>query len=369
MILIVGAGPVGLTAGLELARRGIAFRIVDKADSPSKLSKAIGVNPRSLELLEPSGACAALLESGTKISRANLHDDNGVLTTLNFQGIGHRHNFMLALPQSRTEAVLTDKLQSLGVQVERGCALTRLTVHDGKAQCLLETGDRRSELNPSLVIGADGAHSLVRESLRIPFAGRTYDRDWSLVDLRLDWSCPDDEVNLFVTRRGLLAVIPMGPGRYRLASDRPDPVTLLPGEANPRAVLWRSSFRIAHRQAKTYRNGPVCLAGDAAHVHSPLGARGMNLGIEDAAVLAQLVAEDQLHRYHDLRYPVGRRTIVFVNLLTRALAARGTAARLSRRFILATLLNIASFRQRMTKNMLGIAAPPPTVPSGTGSDT
>ena len=357
MLLIVGAGPVGLASALELARRGIELRIIDKAETPSKLSKAIGVNPRTLELLEPSGASAQLLESGTKVRRANLHEDDRHLATLEFEAAAHRHNYMLALPQSRTEAVLADTLQGYGVQVERGCCLTRLVLRNGRVRCLLETRGRRSEVQPSLVIGADGAHSIVRDSLRITFPGRAYNADWTLLDVRLEWGHEEDEVNLFASKEGLVVAIPIGPGRYRLAGNRPDLTCLLPKGARVRQTLWQSSFRIAHRQARTYQKGPVYLAGDAAHIHSPLGARGMNMGIEDAAVLAGLLAAGQPERYHGLRFPVGRRAIRLIDLQTRALSGRGPVAAMLRQRLVPALLGITALRQRLCRGMLGLATP------------
>ena len=215
MILVVGAGPVGLTAALELARRGFDVRIIERAESPSGLSKAIGINPRSLELLESAGATPALLEAGTKIGRANLHQAGRRVFSIDLSRVNHRYDFMLALAQSRTEGILADRLQSYGVEVERGCALTRLMERDGRPVCRLEARGRASEAVPDFLVGADGAHSLVRRSLRIGFPGRVYDHDWRLMDVRLDWPYEEEQVHIFISAQGLLFVITTGPGCFR----------------------------------------------------------------------------------------------------------------------------------------------------------
>ena len=354
MILIVGAGPVGLTAALELARRGIEARIIDQAENPSRLSKAVGVNARSLEILEPSGVSAALIEAGTKIRRANLHDRGRRRFTLDLARVPHRYNFMLALPQSHTEAILADGLQSRGLQVERGTALVRVELTGERARCWLKSRTGESQITTKMLIGADGAHSLVRRSASLSFLGKDYAHDWSLMDVRLDWDADEEEVNLFRSDQGLLFAITMGPGRYRLASDQPDPRALLPKEARVRSIFWRSSFRIAHRQTAAYRKGPVFLAGDAAHVHSPVSARGMNLGIEDAAVLASLIAHKDAVRYHELRHPVGRRTITLVDRQTHVLASRGLLARALLGHLAPVLMGFQSLHDAQCRHMLGL---------------
>lgn len=357
MILVVGAGPVGLTAALELARRGVEVRIVERAQSPSGRSRAIGVNPRTLEILEPSGATPLLLEAGTKIRGANLYQSSRRLFAIDFSLAAHRYDFMLALPQSRTEGILTDRLQSHGVEVERGCALTRLDARDGRPLCRLETRGRAREVAPRMVIGADGARSLVRQSLKIGFPGRVYDDDWCLMDARLDWPYEEEDVHVFTAAAGLLFVIAMGPGRFRLASDRAEPDVLLPPGARLRERLWRSTFRIAHRQASAYAKGPVFLAGDAAHVHAPIGARGMNLGIEDAATLAGLIARGETARYHELRHPIGRRSIASVERQTSGLVAWNPLVRGLRAGLAPALLSVPVLHRAQARHMLGLSQP------------
>lgn len=322
-ILIAGAGPTGLSAAIELHRRGMPVRIIDQADDFATQSRAIGINPRTLAILEAAGATERLLAEGTRILRTCLHFGGGSSTArLDFTELDTPYPFMLALPQSRTERILNEVLTRLGGEVEHGTALAGFEQRDGLIACRIAGPAGESEVVTKNLIGADGARSTVREQAGIAFPGDSLDVDWTIADVVLDWPYPPNELHVFFDDTGFLFTITMGQGRFRLVSPDASPEARLPKGATVKEDIWRSSFRVHHRQAPTYQVGSVYLAGDAAHIHSPMGARGMNMGIADAATLAWLFFEQREAEYHAIRHPIGARTIRVVRRQTLQASSR-----------------------------------------------
>ncbi|WP_196258695.1 FAD-dependent monooxygenase [Pelagibacterium limicola] len=333
--LVVGAGPVGLVAAIELARRGRSVRIIEQRNQSIAESRALGINPRTLDIMEASGATERILAEGIRIRRARLVSRGKSLGTIEFSAINHRFPFMTALPQARTEALLAEVLAGLGIQVERG---TRFVGNEGSAEApalrLVGTGGDEVVL-AQRVFGCDGARSSVREDAGIGFEGSTDDHRWTLMDVAADWPYPADEARFMLSAAGSLFVLPVTEGVWRFVATSETPEELVPPDVRLGEVLWRSQFRIAHKLAATMQKGATFLAGDAAHIHSPAGARGMNGGIEDAATFAWLTETGQLHRYSAMRLPAARRVLAQVERQTRqaeqahmgALAFRETVAR------------------------------------------
>ena len=171
IILIVGAGPVGLTAAVELKRRGFRPRIIEKDAGPHVESRALAINPRTLDILEPSGATDELLKAGVKVRAVNFHGPDHLLFRLETRNIPHRkRNFMLVLPQAETERAL---IQTLGGSnsIDWDTELTALTLKGDKPTATLTRKRKRETVSPDIVIGADGAHSAVRKAVGIGFAG------------------------------------------------------------------------------------------------------------------------------------------------------------------------------------------------------
>jgi 2-polyprenyl-6-methoxyphenol hydroxylase-like FAD-dependent oxidoreductase len=307
-ILIVGAGPCGLTAALELTRRGYTPRIIDKEPGPTPLSKAVGISPRSLEILEATGVTQRLLARGIRIQGVEARYEDQLLATLDLSRLPHRFNFLLALPQSATETVMEAVLQRLGTTVEWNTELAAVRLHGAEVQ--VELGGSHGATF-DYVYAADGAHSRVRELLGIGFSGYTHKRTWSIADAEIpDWPFPQATAMAVLHRTGDLGfIIPIGPKRFRAVSNTPEPLAQIPGTESGE-VSQSDTFHIPVRQADRYQAGGVFLGGDAAHVHSPIGARGMNLGIEDAYAFAARMADGTLDGYTAERHPVGRRWIV-----------------------------------------------------------
>lgn len=353
-VLVVGAGPVGLAAALELTRRGFTVRIVDKEATPSPFSRAIGINARTLELLEPSGVTPILLQHGVRITHANLRVGDALVGRVDFAAVAHRYNFLLALPQRETERHLADALAAHGVNVERGCELIGFDQKKPFVRYRLMRRDGDENGEATYIIGADGAHSRVRRLLDLPFPGAALDDVWNIVDARLDWPYAGDEGNMFMFAGNVLLVLPLGGGIYRVAASRGDALPLLPAAAIVREILWSSRFKISHRQVPSYQHGRVFLAGDAAHIHSPLGARGMNLGIDDAMALARLLEEGRSERYTAERHDLGADVIRATRWMTRLVTLKSPVLQRLRDIAVTLAFAVPPLRRGLATRMLGL---------------
>ena len=318
-VLIVGAGPAGLAAALFLSRRGVPVRIFDAGAEPTRTSKALGVNPRTLALLEDTGVSARILAEAQEMRALFLHHNGKPLTTLkpDWKALGATHP-MVILPQARTEALLTEALAALGVVPERGKALTALAQTDDVVTANLADGET---IRTPLLFAADGAHSTVRKALDLDFPGDGWDEPWKLMDVDIDGLQPDQGW-IDLHDDGALIVLPFSGQTFRLIGFGRPLLDDLPSEWTVGTIHWQSDFHISHRMVERMTVGRVCLAGDAAHIHSPMGARGMNLGIEDAFVYAACAADflngeaGRLDDYNRIRHPVDAAVVDRVRRLT-----------------------------------------------------
>ena len=329
-LLIVGAGPTGLTAAVELARRGLVPRVIDKKVDPLPLSRAVGINARSLTLLEPSGVAERLLAAGIKLRQFLIHDQDRLLSRIRLDRADRPYNFMLALPQDETEAILAKRFRELGGRVEFGLALDGLTVDGDRAHAKLKhlADGQLEEAAYDLVLGADGVRSAVRRAAGLPFEGFDLPGTWGVADLESAAWPHRDRACLFLRPRGaILVAIPIGPFRYRVVANHPKALEALPQGMTVDRLRREAEFEIAIRQVPAYAAGPLYLAGDAAHCHSPAGGRGMNLGIADAVSFAQRVVGNDLAGYSAERHAHGQETIKLSEDLRRTMTREEPLAR------------------------------------------
>ncbi|MEU6715234.1 FAD-dependent monooxygenase [Nonomuraea sp. NPDC046802] len=302
-VIVVGAGPTGLMLATELAMRGITCRVLEQRAHESNLTRAFGVHARTLELLDMRDLAGPLLDQGIKVEE--IRPTFGPTSIrLSMRHPESRYPFVLIVPQARTEALLAEHARDLGVEIVRGATVTGVR-QDGSVT-IEGPGGRRTE-RAQFVIGCDGAHSQVRQSLGVGFSGATYSTNILLADLRL--ADPDERaVRTFVGRDGVVLMPPFGDGwvravvwdrrRENVPLDEPlgieevgESLSRLAGrDLGVREMRWSTRFRSERRQADAYRKGRVFLAGDAAHIHSPLGALGMNTGLQDAMNLGWKLA-------------------------------------------------------------------------------
>lgn len=359
-VLIAGAGPVGLAAALFLTRRGVPVRLVDPAPEPTRTSRALGVNPRTLALLEDTGVAAAIEAEAQPMRALRLHRRGRPLAelTIDWAALGARRR-MVILPQARSEALLTAALAALGVAPERGVGVQALTQDDGGVDVALTDG---STVRAPVLLAADGAHSVVRKALALDFPGDGWAEPWRLLDVDLTGPAAD-EGWIDLQPEGPFVCLPFSGQTFRLIGFGPPLLDRLPQGWSAGTVHWASDFHISHRMVERMTVGRVCLAGDAAHIHSPMGARGMNLGIEDAFVFAACAADflagqgERLADYGRLRHPVDAAVVRNVRALTSAVRNTSPVADLARRLLLPTVAHTPFLLNRVLKVGMGLDHP------------
>jgi 2-polyprenyl-6-methoxyphenol hydroxylase-like FAD-dependent oxidoreductase len=354
-VLVVGAGPAGLTAAVELRRRGVGCRIVDRLHEPLPYAKAVGVQPRTLEVWDAMGLVRDALDAAVPLYGQLRFVNGEPAARIDLELPRDVPYGFAALPQYATEQLLTARLEAYGGRVERGTELLDLEQDADGVRARLGTADGTETVQARYLVGCDGAHSRTRRVLGLAFEGDAFPEEYMLADVEVDWDLPSGytvrSVHQDVTGAtdDLLVCVPLpGRGRYRMSMlvppelSAPEPGAgeevahglesgrapelrdiqavldrLSPRPTTARSMRWSSVFRISHRLVERYAVGRVFLAGDAAHIHPPTGAQGMNTGVQDAynlawklALATQGVAADRLlDSYHAERRPVGEEVV------------------------------------------------------------
>ncbi|MGK5557067.1 FAD-dependent monooxygenase [Actinomadura kijaniata] len=376
-VLVVGAGPAGLALACGLAAQGVGVRVVDRAEGPASTSRANILHARGAEVLQRLGAVGDLREHSLEPVGMRMHVRSRPIATMRFAPDGREPARALFVSQARIEERLRRRLGELGGRVEWGRTVTGVTQDADGVTAGFADGAR---VRAGWLAGCDGAHSTVREAAGIAFPGVPVVERFLLADVHADWDRDRTVSAGFFHRDGLLLAIPMrdADGRddlWRLMADVPDPgrrldaaeivarfERLLPERAGETGVrlrdtVWTSVFRIHRRLAADYRRGRVLLAGDAAHVHSPIGGQGMNTGIGDAENLAWKLAlvvrgaadPTLLDTYTAERRPLAAEVLRTTTANTRILVGEGAVARLVRDRIFVPLLNSPRVQRQATR--------------------
>ncbi len=371
-VLVVGAGPTGLTLAAQLHALGAGVRIIDRQLDRVHESRALAVQPRTLEVLRGLGLARRLVERGNGAPQLQIHAGERVVAVRLFD-VGLEDSafpFLLFISQAETEAVLNEHLVEHGVHVERNLELVGFEQGVEDVVCTLRHGDGGSErLHARYLVGCDGAHSSVRHGAAVPFEGAAYPQTFVLADLEVDGELQRDVAHTFLGEAGMLFFFPLGrPATWRMAGmrrpgDESEPERSEPTLADLQAIadaftggklrlrdpVWLTYFRLHHRHAARYRAGRVFLAGDAAHVHSPAGAQGMNTGIQDAwnlgwklALVAKGIADEALlDTYEGERRPIGRFVLRFTDRAATIATSESQILRLLRTQLLPRLAPLA----------------------------
>jgi 2-polyprenyl-6-methoxyphenol hydroxylase-like FAD-dependent oxidoreductase len=375
----------------ELARHGVRPRIVDREPAPATTSRALVVQPRTLEIFDDMAVVDQAIAAGTSASSLTLTFAQKTVELDFADQLTGPQNYTAhpeprTLSQQDTERILTELLSKQDVEIERGRALTDLT-HDGETVTVsLRNEDGTVEtLRCRWVIGCDGAHSAVRKATGIPFSGSTYRDEFIMADAELDWKLPHGGLYGFPSPAGIFAAFSMpGENRYRIFGNFP------PGPEGPSAEYseptheefqamvdervpfpakvvkeyWVTRYRVHSRTVPRYRDGRVFLVGDAAHVHSPAGAQGMNTGIQDAYNLAWKLAlvergaadDSLLDSYQAERHPIGVRLLQTTDRLFSAFGGQNPLARLARGRVAPVLASHLLTRSWLRRRFIGLLA-------------
>lgn len=388
-VLIVGAGPTGLVLAIELARRGVPHCIIEKRPTRSTRSKALAIHARTLELFDLLGITEDFVRRGYTSPGFSLSANSQKPLRASMHLLDSSFPFVLILPQADTEALLEAHLNKLGGQVERGVQLTGFQDrgdHVG-VQITDQKGEKRRLWTRHLV-GADGANSLIRKLLALPFEGSSYAWKAFLGDVMMDGHVVTGGTEQYASERGLALVLPFPDGTVRVITIDHAYQSGLPKrdlelaelQESTRAILGKpvtlsdprglSQWGSELKQVPRYRVGRAFLAGDAAHTHSPAGGQGMNTGIQDAFnlgwKLAQVVQgrapEALLDSYETERHPVGRRALFASDLILHSLLVRRRPLRILRDLLFRLLIPVPRVQHLLSHNLSGVgiryAAPP-----------
>jgi 2-polyprenyl-6-methoxyphenol hydroxylase-like FAD-dependent oxidoreductase len=371
-VVVVGAGPTGLMLACELALGGVSVRLLDERTDLPNVTRAFAVHARTLELLDARGLAEQVLARGVPVYE--VAPPGGA--TLDLRELPTRFGMVLIVPQSGTERVLTARAEELGVEIVRGARVVGLAQDGDGVSVELAGGDR---VRARYAVGCDGAHSTVRTRLGIDFVGKQYETHILLADVRLA-SPPAETLFARTGPQGVVLFVPFGDGWFRaIAWDRlreqaplAEPVTLAEmrdafgriagGDFGMSEMRWSSRFLSERRQARNYRSGRVFLAGDAAHVHSPLGGQGMNTGLGDAMNLGWKLASAVrgsappwlLDSYQAERHPVGASVLALTDAFNRLVLGRSAVRRTIRTFAVSVLTRIPRTRRAVTERLSGI---------------
>ena len=379
-VLIVGAGPTGLVLANDLLSRSVTFKIIDKAEAATTTSKAMVVQARTLEHLANLGFADTFIENGLALRGSNVYAQGKRIVHLGFDEIDSPYKFVLSIPQNVTERLLADNLNCAEIKIERNCELISFTQDasgvTARLRCTTEGGAvGEVEHRCKYLVGCDGAHSTVRQGMGVSFEGASYADSFGAADVAIQCDLQEDEMHAFFNDDGAMLLLPFGEGRWRILFEADDatkigPDTKLEFDTLVKVVArrarkelkvsdprWLSWFKIHRRCASTYQSKRVFLAGDAGHVHSPVGGVGMNTGMQDALNLGwklgiacrDLAADGLLETYSEERHAVGLAVLKGTDLATKVVTLKSPVAKTVRNGLMTFMAAHEVVQQRIIK--------------------
>lgn len=379
-VLITGAGPTGLTTAIELARRNINVRIIERRTEPSTRSKALVVHARTLEFMDILGVADKMVRRGYTSPGIDFSSNSEKPLRANMYGLDTKFPFILVLAQAETEAILESRLNELGVEVERGKTLVNFEeTNEGVFSTIESLEGEGFKIRSRYLVGADGSKSIVRKTLGLPFEGSSYDWTAFLGDVQLSGHHAEGGTEQHSSDRGLAFIVPFDDGSHRIVTiDRKyqdkdtrelkleelqESISAILGKqvqlSDPK---WLTRWGASLRQAPQYRVGRVLLGGDAVHTHSPAGGQGLNTGIQDAFNLGWKLAlavegtapESILDTYNNERHAIGQKVLRTSDLLLKSLLLRQPLLRGLRTLLFQLLIPLPPVQRNLALNLSGL---------------
>ncbi len=373
-VLIVGAGPVGLTMASFLKHYGINFRIIDKKDQPTQTSNAVGVQARTLELLNEINLSEKITEGGRHIKAAHYYMNKKHVGEIDFDAVKSQYPYVCCIPQSKTEAIFNEHLMQSGVTVERSTTLEKLEKINDRLTATISKAQGNETIHANYVIACDGYHSTVREFAKVKYQGKDLTYRFLMIDSPVTWDQSLDSMYIAVANGLALAMFPMQESVRMIADVSKSPKLKKLDQADEKIFadivkqcldtdtmkidkpLWQSAFWIHERLSNHYRDGNIFFMGDAAHAHSPAGGQGMNTGMQDAINLAWKLAlvikhngnKTLLDSYEAERKPIAQTLITNASKATNIMLSNTPFYWLVRTFIFPRLLSMKSFKAAMS---------------------
>jgi len=370
-VLIVGAGPTGLALAMHLIRYGIDFRLVDKKETTTPYSRAIGVQARTLEIYDQVGIADELVSLGWVANRVRLIEGSEVRGEIDLNKFGEGMSpfpFLLIVEQGKHEALLYKFIREHQHDVMWQTELVKFAQDGNGVTADLKTADGKLEtVEAKFLVGCDGARSLVRHLLNIEFGGSTFERLFYVADVDIDWAFDHDALHVNLGKNTLTAFFPMvGDKRWRIVGTFPEGHQADEGEVvfeeierqviadtelkfDITKVNWYSTYKVHSRHVNKFSEGRCFLAGDSAHIHTPAGAQGMNTGIQDgynlawklAAVLKSEAGKKLLETYNEERLPNAHRLLQTTDRFFKLAASEEPLTAFFRIHILPYIANFA----------------------------
>jgi 2-polyprenyl-6-methoxyphenol hydroxylase-like FAD-dependent oxidoreductase len=377
-VIVIGAGPSGLMMAAQLLRNGVQPIIIDSRQGPTNQSKALAVQARSVEIYRQLGIADAIVKGAKHAQGLQFHQSGNIAASLPLSDVGEYDTpfpYVYLYQQSKNERVLLDYLTQNCCPVYWNSTLVDIKHQHDKVTVAIGNNNETQTLTCNWLIGADGAHSVVRKTLQIPFTGDTYEHQFYLADVTLE-SNLGDYLNMHLSANGFAAFFPMPEeNSYRIVGNLPNKHdnnqdltldSILPVltritklDLRIKQCNWFTTYRLHHRMAEKFGEGRCFLVGDAAHIHSPIGGQGMNTGLQDAynlawklaGVIKEQLATSVLESYGIERMPVARQLLKTTDRAFNLIMSDSLFARSVKKLVLPSILKLAwksdKIRQRM----------------------